>query len=90
MADRGKMDLSEQAVRQLLTDLGEDDELRSRFEENPAGVLKQRGIDFDPGQVPERSTLPPKDEIRTNVGNYVRKYEGRYHALLPFGKFVAE
>jgi putative modified peptide len=63
--DQGKIDI--QRFRTLLGMLAEDDDFRARFEANPAGVLTEHGIDFDPTELPVPATLPSKEELKETL-----------------------
>lgn len=59
--------MSDDKVRELLQKLASDDTFRSRFENDPSGVLNEYGVNFDPQRLPAKVTLPDKDEIAKNA-----------------------
>lgn len=70
----GKMNLNDERVRDLLKDLATDDEVRRAFESSPREVLEERGIEFDPAEVPDRAVLPPKKEMSATLDEQLDTY----------------
>lgn len=64
----GKLDLGDENVRRLLTVLSQDDDVRSRFQQDPAAVLEEYGIEVDPGEIPSEVSLPSKQDIEAMLG----------------------
>ncbi len=83
-------DLGEERVRALFIKLSEDDDLRSAFEADPGKVLKEHGIELDPAQVPEKSKLPSKEQLRSGLDSYLESYREQPRTQLAFAAFQAE
>ena len=60
----GQLDLGDENVRGLLTALSQDDDARARFQQDPAAVLEEYGIEVDPGEIPSEVSLPSKEDIQ--------------------------
>lgn len=59
-----------QNVVDLLAKLASDDEFRAAFEQDPASVLAEYGIEIPQGT---RATLPPKEAITGALTNLARQ-----------------
>lgn len=60
-------------VRAFFERLAEDDEFRAAVVADPATVMDDYGIEYDPSQIPDTVRLPSKEALRENLGEYVDK-----------------
>ncbi len=54
---------SKEAVVKTLDRLSSDNDFREHFLGDPAGALKEHGIEVDPAGIPAVRRLPPKDQV---------------------------
>lgn len=66
-------------VGEILDRLSKDQDFREHFIGDPAGALKEHGIEVDPAKVPDVRKLPSKDQIAVirdqaaNIPNPIEK-----------------
>ena len=63
--------MAESGVRAFFERLAQDDEFRAEVVANPAGVMEQYEIDYDPESIPSQVQLPSKEELKTNLETYI-------------------
>jgi hypothetical protein len=59
-----RVNITRARARELIEKLIDDESFRTQFETNTWQVLKDAGIDCEPGAMPEEVVLPPPDDIR--------------------------
>lgn len=52
-----------ETVVKILDRLSKDHDFREHFLGDPAGALKQHGVEVDPAKIPAVRRLPSKDEV---------------------------
>jgi putative modified peptide len=79
--DSGKIDMERH--RTLLGMLANDDDVRARFEANPAAVLAEHGIDFDPANLPSPVKLPSKEELQQTMEERLKAAQDETVKMIP-------
>ena len=79
------LDMSDEHFEDFLRRLANDEDFRRAMMRDPAATLTGAGFRARPEQMPERVTLPSREELEAKIGYYLeRKQQGR--ALhVPFG-----
>lgn len=86
MFGKGKVDIRGSDYGQFLKKLAYDDDFRAALEADPQKVLAEHAVDLEPGHLPDRVQLPPKEELQKSFDSLLAQAESN-DAQMVFGAF---
>lgn len=66
--------MGSQKVRDFFEKLSKDDDFRQSVIDDPAAILTDWDIDYDPDEIPDEVELPTKQDIVDKIDEYVDQF----------------